>query len=317
MATPPQPVPNGSAGPVNPNRGLAPAEKALALEEEQKEQQDTKEKHTVLPELPNALFHMAVLNASAKFSSTDVASYWDSASFDTRQEIVRRSGLRESVGRQAIEQLITGKGGPKQFTDEEAYEIAGTPWKRLTIGIKMELIQTVYNFMGYGLEDLGDSVPELDEGSKAELKSMGIIAKLARGGWKRISMNTVQSDDNRFTITQIDPTRRSKWFLLKDMETGESYEETTMTGAKKKALEIRGDADDEEDDVNDFDLEPEEMPDTMEHDPYDDHQYCEKCGECTTCNLRDCTDGGGHQVVATKRGGFRFKSRLLRNRDGR
>lgn len=72
--------------------------------------------------------------------------------------------------------------------------------------------------------------------------SMLHMAKMARGGWKRISMSTVQSDDNRFTITIIDPTRRGKWFLLKDLETGESYEERTMTGAKKKALSIRGDS---------------------------------------------------------------------------
>jgi len=60
-----------------------------------------------------------------------------------------------------------------------------------------------------------------------------------RGGWHRVSMNTVQSDDKRFTITKIDPTRRSKWFLLKDLETGLAYEEDTMTGAKKKSLQIR------------------------------------------------------------------------------
>ncbi len=59
------------------------------------------------------------------------------------------------------------------------------------------------------------------------------------GGWSRVSMNTVQSDDKRFTITQIDPTRRIKTFMLKDLETGESYEERTMRGAKKKAKEIR------------------------------------------------------------------------------
>jgi hypothetical protein len=61
---------------------------------------------------------------------------------------------------------------------------------------------------------------------------------MARGGWKRISMNTVQSDDDRFTITQIDPTRRSKWFLLKDLITGESYENPTMTEAKMRAKKI-------------------------------------------------------------------------------
>ena len=58
-------------------------------------------------------------------------------------------------------------------------------------------------------------------------------------GWNRVSMNTVQSDDKRFTITQIDPIRRIKTFMLKDLETGESYEERTMRGAKKKAKEIR------------------------------------------------------------------------------
>lgn len=66
------------------------------------------------------------------------------------------------------------------------------------------------------------------------------MAKLARGGWKRVSMFTVQSDDNRFTITIIDPTRRGKWFLLKDLETGEAYEEHTMTEAKQTALKLRG-----------------------------------------------------------------------------
>jgi hypothetical protein len=221
---------NPALAPQRPGQGAA-----VVISEPQEQ-----EKHTIPPEIPYPRYHMAVLEASAKFSSSDVAEYWDLASFDTRQQIVHRSGLRGMNERQQIEQLITGKGGPKQFTDKEAYEIAGTPWKQLTIGIKMELIQTVYNFMGYGMENLGDSVPELDDESKAELKSMGIIAKNARGGWKRISMNTVQSDDNRFTITQIDPTRRSKWFLLKDMETGESYEETTMTGAKKKAKQIAG-----------------------------------------------------------------------------
>lgn len=103
------------------------------------------------------------------------------------------------------------------------------------------------SYMGYGMEDLGDSVPEFDKGTKTELSRMGIVAKLARGGWKRISMSTVQSDDNRFTITLVDPTRRREFqrFLLKDLETGESYEELTMTAAKKRALSIRGEGEEE------------------------------------------------------------------------
>lgn len=60
-----------------------------------------------------------------------------------------------------------------------------------------------------------------------------------RGGWNRISMSTVQSDDKRFTITHIDATRRNDWFLLKDLQTGEQYEETTMTSAKDKAKILR------------------------------------------------------------------------------
>lgn len=84
-----------------------------------------------------------------------------------------------------------------------------------------------------------------------------VIAKRARGGWRRVSMNTVQSDDKRFTITCIDPTRRGKWFLLKDLETGESYEETTMTSAKHKALEIRG----EVEESTDPDFEENNPPD--------------------------------------------------------
>ena len=100
-------------------------------------------------------------------------------------------------------------------------------------------------------EDWRGETPQFHGDDKAYLQSWGVMAKLARGGWKRISMSTVQSDDSRFTITIIDPTRRGKWFLLKDLETGESYEEHTMTDAKKKALEIRGDEPVEE--------EPEEV----------------------------------------------------------
>jgi hypothetical protein len=268
---------------ATPQQAVTPAVKglggvAIALPAESEE----KEKHTVLPELPNSRYHMA--------DNRDVAAYWDSASFDTRQEIVRSSILR-SV--HPVHEMV-GKG-PKQFTDEEAYEIAGTPWKQLTIGIKMELIAIVQNYMGYGTEDLGDTVPEFDDQTKAELSSMGIIAKMARGGWKRISMSTVQSDDDRFTITIIDATRRKKWFLLKDLESGESYEERTMTDAKKKALSIRGD-DSQQEEIDPH--EDEEEPSTHS-DNYADHQYCETCGECTTCNLRPCTAEGGEHKVST------------------
>jgi hypothetical protein len=64
-----------------------------------------------------------------------------------------------------------------------------------------------------------------------------------RGGWNRISMSTVQSDDKRFTITHIDATRRNDWFLLKDLESGEQYEMRTMTEAKRKAKRLRTNAD--------------------------------------------------------------------------
>ena len=131
---------------------------------------------------------------------------------------------------------VLGLFPPKEFSDKEAYEIAGTPWKKLLIGVKMELISTVQNYMGYGTEDLGETVPEFDEDTKSELKSMGITA---RGGWHRISQNTVVSDDKRFSITLIDATRRSKWFLLKDTETGKSYENRTMTDAKARAKKLR------------------------------------------------------------------------------
>ena len=134
------------------------------------------------------------------------------------------------------------------------------------------------------------------------MQSWGVMAKLARGGWKRISMSTVQSDDSRFTITIIDPTRRGKWFLLKDLETGESYEEHTMTDAKKKALEIRGDEPVEEEPEEVEPVAPPEPieapqvePERIDHDKYADHQYCTTCGECTTCNLRPCfSDSGEH-----------------------
>jgi len=113
------------------------------------------------------------------------------------------------------------------------------------------------------LKEFGENeVPEFSEEDKASLRGLGVMAKLARGGWKRISMSTVQSDDDRFTITIIDPTRRGKWFLLKDLETGESYEVRTMTDAKKKALSIRGDSSVEEelDPYEDDDLMPEYEP---------------------------------------------------------
>jgi hypothetical protein len=60
-----------------------------------------------------------------------------------------------------------------------------------------------------------------------------------RGGWNRISMSTVQSDDKRFTITHIDATRRNDWFLLKDLESGDQHEMRTMTEAKRKAKRLR------------------------------------------------------------------------------
>lgn len=288
-------------------------EESVALEQERQEQQQPdKEKHTIPPELPNAMFHMATdveetsdedlkddyrgLGSASEFlqkawsestknavargymsgaldalrwskrisvqeyglgydtyvyggsktaaDNTDVAAYWDSLSFDTRQEIVHRSHLRAKSERQVVEQLISDFSGttnntaPREFTDEEAYQIAGTPWKKLTIGVKMELIQTVQNYMGYGNEDLGETVPEFDENSKAELKSMGIIGS-SWGGWKRISRYTQESDDKRFTITLIDPTRISRWFLLKDTQTGRSYEDRTMTEAKLRAKGLR------------------------------------------------------------------------------
>ena len=64
------------------------------------------------------------------------------------------------------------------------------------------------------------------------------MAKHAWGGWHRISQYTLESDDKRFTITLIDPTRRKKWFLLKDIETGYAYEFVTMTEAKRGAKKI-------------------------------------------------------------------------------
>ncbi len=77
-----------------------------------------------------------------------------------------------------------------------------------------------------------------------------------RGGWNRVSMNTVQSDDKRFTITQIDPTRRIKTFMLKDLDLGESYEERTMTDAKRKAKYIR-------DRANRVEVRTEETPQAL------------------------------------------------------
>lgn len=72
------------------------------------------------------------------------------------------------------------------------------------------------------------------------LKSFGVQAsQKTRGGWKRISLSTVESDDGRFSITIIDPTRRYKWFLLKDYVTGKGYESPTMTDAKSKAKSLR------------------------------------------------------------------------------
>jgi hypothetical protein len=40
---------------------------------------------------------------------------------------------------------------------------------------------------------------------------------------------------------------------------------------------------------------PESQPLHMgETDAYIDHVYCEVCGNCVTCNLRPCRDGGAH-----------------------
>ena len=80
--------------------------------------------------------------------------------------------------------------------------------------------------------------PELPHAALYMMSSIG--AKMARGGWKRISMNTVQSDDNAYTITCIDPTRRGRYFLLKNLETGESSEHRTMTEAKHRVKVLRG-----------------------------------------------------------------------------
>jgi hypothetical protein len=280
--TPNTPNIPGAAAPSLLNKGQRSVEEAMALEDQSA---TTKEKHTILPELPNSMLHMTADNR-------DVEAYWDSASFDTRQEISRRSTLQ--IPRPEHGGTLLGKQ-PQQYSDAEVYQIAGTPWKRLTIGIKMQLIQIVQNYMGYGTEDLGNTVPEFDENTKAEFQRMGIsAAKMARGGWKRISMSTVQSDDDRFTITIVDATRRKKWFLLKDLQTGESYEERTMTEAKKKALSIRGDK--EEADP----YEDEGEPTTPNHDEFSDHEYCEDCGECTTCNLRPCTANGGEHKTPVK-----------------
>lgn len=88
--------------------------------------------------------------------------------------------------------------------------------------------------------NLGDTIPEFSDEDKVRLKGLGVQGnKKARGGWKRISVNSVESDDKRFTITVIDPTRRYKWFLLKDYTTGKGYECPTMTSAKEKAKAIR------------------------------------------------------------------------------
>ena len=86
------PLVTAAVAPQQLARGI---EESLAIEQEEKGQegqQPEEEKHTILPELPNAMFHMAADN-------TDVAAYWDSASFDTRQEIVHRSSLRTGVPR--------------------------------------------------------------------------------------------------------------------------------------------------------------------------------------------------------------------------
>ena len=29
-------------------------------------------------------------------------------------------------------------------------------------------------------------------------------------------------------------------------------------------------------------------------DPWESHEYCRVCGECLTCNIRNCRDGGPH-----------------------
>jgi hypothetical protein len=79
-----------------------------------------------------------------------------------------------------------------------------------------------------------------------------------------------------------------------------------MTDAKKKALSIRGD-DSQQEEIDPH--EDEEEPSTHS-DNYADHQYCETCGECTTCNLRPCTAEGGEHALGKKVA--RFKSKFLR-----
>jgi len=187
---------------VNPK--LRGAETALAIEEEQAQNQNQnqteEEKHTVLPELPNALFHMA---GERDFEATNDEDLKDdyrgvSSEPDFLQKAWNESS-KNAVARGYMAGVLDALRWVKRITVQEYNE--------------------GYDTYVYGNGDT--------------------IQKQAWGGWKRISRYTVESDDKRFTITLIDPTRISKWFMLKDTETGKSYEDRTMTDAKKRAIRIR------------------------------------------------------------------------------
>jgi hypothetical protein len=155
---------------------------------------------------------------------------------------------------------------------------------------------------------VGESVAVGEEPQEHERKTVppelpnALFHMAGRGGWHRVSMFTIQSDDKRFTITEIDPTRRKNWFLLKDLETGLAYEETTMTGAKTKAKLIRDKAPLEDD----TEVIPE---DAGSEEPV--QEVTEAIAEV----VPELTDVAGEfEELAEKQGKLKYKNPLLASR---
>jgi hypothetical protein len=234
---------------------------ALAMQEQEQSGSGSgqKERHTVLPELPNALFHMA---GGEDFEATD-----DEDLKDEYRGLASVPDFLQKAWNESTKNAVS-RGYMAGALDALRWA------KRITVQGYSE---------GYDVYVYGNGDP---------------IQKEARGGWHRVSQYTIESDDKRFTITLIDPTRRSKWFMLKDTESGKSYEDRTMTDAKKRAIRIRESKADEfhHDDGSDrYSLagEPEQVS-----SPYSNELLkkttalnsptCSELFNCCDCGGNDC-----------------------------
>src|ERR1700739_173551 len=202
QTAPRTPTVPGAVAPSVPNANVG-AEKALALEQQMSEQKEepNQEKHTVPPELPNKLFHMADGEDTVEVENDEDDLKSEYRNLGSTAEFLQKAwneSTKNAVSRGYMAGALDALRWANKITPQEYSE-------------------------GYG----------------PYVEGNGTAKQAGRGGWHYVSRYTVESDDKRFTITLIDPTRESKWFLLKDTQTGKSYDRPTKTDAKKLAIRIR------------------------------------------------------------------------------